>query len=500
MTTSEAQSLATPPRTELTELKRVAVRGGLVLLGTRLFVQAFTWIVTIMVARFLRPYDYGVITSGGIFVGLADLLVEAGFGKALVQRAHASADDLAECFTLSLLISSVLYALLFVAAESAARFMSTPDLVPYLRVVGVVLLLTPFRTIPLSLLERRLMMGSQSSLFLFSALIQSSMVLSLAMMGWGFWALAAGSIVARLLDAFLMSWRASWIPRLRQPRRSTATLIRFSLNVTGTAFLWYFYSNSDFAVVGHLTGPAALGYYALAYQLVSLPVQKLVANCNQISYPILCRLQDDPERLRRWFLRLTVMVGFISLPALVGMSLVADDAIPMILGEKWRPAVLPFQIMSCAGVVMILSASLPPLFIALGRPDITLKYALACFVLLPSSFYLVGRRYGVVGVATTWSTLYPLVVLALISMTRPVTGLGVTDFLRSHQFTLISLAFMIITVLVTRYSLSHEQSMWLRLGLSITAGVCSYGVASWVVARHIVLIELRTFWRELRGT
>ena len=81
--------------------------------------------------------------------------------------------------------------------------------------------------------------------------------------------------------------------------------------VSAGSFLWYFYSNSDFAVVGRLEGPVVLGYYSLAFQLMSLPVQKVTANLNQVTFPVFCRLQGEPERVKRWFLRMTT-VKFIS--------------------------------------------------------------------------------------------------------------------------------------------------------------------------------------------
>src|SRR5690242_14807978 len=67
-------------------LRRRAVRGGAVLVATRLLTQTFLWAVTLVVARLLTPYDYGLMTTGLIFVTLADLLADAGVGRALVQK------------------------------------------------------------------------------------------------------------------------------------------------------------------------------------------------------------------------------------------------------------------------------------------------------------------------------------------------------------------------------------------------------------------------------
>src|SRR5262245_26522020 len=79
-------SLAAVPASEPRRLAQKALRGGVVLLVARFGMQLVAWAVTLVVARLLMPSDYGVMTAGMVFLGLADLLADAGVGKALVQR------------------------------------------------------------------------------------------------------------------------------------------------------------------------------------------------------------------------------------------------------------------------------------------------------------------------------------------------------------------------------------------------------------------------------
>src|SRR5207253_6738045 len=100
------------------------------------------------------------------------------------------------------------------------------------------------------------------------------------------------------------------------------------------------------------------------------PAEKLTANINKIAFPTFCRLQGDRTRLHDWFVRLLVLIGFIGMPVTVGMALVAEDGIIVVLGEKWRLAVLPFQLLCVSGLFRVYSAMFPMLFNALGRPDL----------------------------------------------------------------------------------------------------------------------------------
>jgi PST family polysaccharide transporter len=487
----------TRPLDETASLRRRAVRGGTILLVSRLLMQCLAWAVTLVVARILVPFDYGMMTTGMIFVGLTELLANAGVGRALVQKTRLGPADLAAGFTLSLLLSGCLYGLLLLLARPAEAFLELPGFAPFLGVLALLVLLVPFQSIPLAILDRDLRLGRQSAVHIACTLLQAGLVLGLALAGMGYWALAAGTLASRLLEAAALSWAAGWRPRLHRPGPEAWTLLSFGIHVSLGSLLWFIYSNSDFAVVGKLVGPVALGYYALAFQLISLPVEKLTANCNQILFPVFCRLQDDRPRLRSWYLRLTVLLGLFGLPVLAGMALVADDGFALVLGEKWLPAVLPFRLLSVVGGLMLYGASLPPLLNALGRPDINLKYTATCTLLFPLGFVVGGTCWGVVGVCAAWFVLYPLVIGGLVFCTRRLTGVGPADLVRAQLPVLGAVVFMAAVVLAVRWSLPDPGP--LRLGLAVAAGALAYCGFVLALARHTVLADLRALWRELRG-
>jgi PST family polysaccharide transporter len=497
---SETQVPAPPAAEGLSvTLRRRAVRGGAILLASRLLTQGFVWAVTLVVARILLPYDYGMMTTGMIFVGLADLLANAGVGKALVQKTRLEPADLAAGFTLSLILSAALYGLLLALARPAAAFLDMPEFAPFLCVLSLLVLLVPFQAIPLAILDRDLRLGWQSAVYVACALVQAALVLGLALAGLGYWALAAGALAARLLAAAAVSYAARWRPRLRKPGPEAWALLAFGVHVSVGSLLWFIYSNSDFAVVGKVVGPVALGYYSLAFQLISLPVEKLTANCNQVMFPVFCRLQGDRARLRSWYLRLTVLLGLFGLPVMAGMALVAEDGLAVVLGEKWLPAVLPFRLLSVVGGLMVYGASLPPLFNALGRPDINLKYTATCTLLFPLGFVAGGMCWGVAGVCGVWLVLYPLIVGGLLLCTRRLTGVGPVDLLRPQVPVLAAVAFMAGVVWAVQWSLAGPGQVPLRLGLAVAAGALAYAGFLLLVARRTVLADLRALWRELKG-
>ncbi len=263
--------------------------------------------------------------------------------------------------------------------------------------------------------------------------------------------------------------------------------------------LWYVYSNADFAVVGKLLGQTVLGYYSLAFQLMSLPVQKLTDNVNQVIYPVYCRLQGDRPRLRDSYLRLTVLLSVLGVPVLTGMALVAGDAFIVLLGTKWIEAVRPFQLLCLVGSIMVVMNSFPPLLNA-PRPAgsererlVRQRAAAAGGVrrgrILPGS----GRNlFRVVG--------------AVSAADRRLRALH-TAYDRHHairavsaQFPVVAaVLFMSLVVLAVQYGLGEGASIRVRLPLSIVVGMLAYIGFLFGFARQTVVALLFDFWREIRG-
>jgi teichuronic acid exporter len=488
-------------------LRRRAVRGGVLLIVTRSLTQLFVWGSTLLIARFLSPLDYGIMAIGLLLVGLADLFAEAGIGRALIQKEGLEPRDVDEGFTLNFVLALLMYGLLFCLADPLAVYVfHAPELPTFLRVLGLHVLLAPFMAIPLALLDRDLKMGKQSAIHAGTAVFQSSLVLGLAIAGLGYWSLVVGSLARRVLEVISYTAGSGWRPRFVPLGRRVQGLLRFGIHVSMGTFLWYLYSNLDYAFVGNFSGPEILGFYALAFQLASLPAEKLTANINKIAFPTFCRLQHDRLRLRDWFVRLQMLIGFIGMPVMVGMALVVKDALGAILGDHWDQAVVPFQLLSLSGLFRIYTSMFPMLFNALGRPDLNFKFSLVCAFLFPACYYgaaLAGSygaapRGAMIGVCLVWMIIFPIVVMGLVHITRGVTSVGLRDLFWSQRAVAAGTVFMAALVLALQWSLRDLPRLE-RLALAIGAGVIAYAGPMFFFCRRTVLLDLWLLWREVKG-
>jgi teichuronic acid exporter len=485
--------------TRANRLRRRALRGGAVFAIARLATQLAAWSVTLVVARFLDAKDYGLMTAACVVVNLIDLFAEAGFGQALLQKAELTDSDLDESFTLCGGLALLLYAVLFVLAGPVAAVLAQPGLELLLHVLGLFVLLIPFKAIPQAILGRDLRLGQLSTVLVASNALQGAVVLTLAIVGAGYWSLVAGALLGRFLEVVVLLYFSAWRPRIKRPTRQMRGVLKFGLHLTGASFLWFLYSNADFAVVGKVLGMEVLGYYALAFQLMSLPVQKLTATVNQVAYPVFCRLQDDRPRLADWYLRLTMMLSFLGTPVLAGLALVAEDAFLVVLGEKWLPAVGPFQVLTTVGIVMVVAASLPPFLNVLGRSDLTLYNSLVCSVVMPLGFLIGALRAELTGVCVAWLIGYPLIVAGLFHFTRHVTGVGLGRLLRAQAPILGAALCMCGAVLGVQLVAANACSAGARLALSVVVGVVVYSGVLLLFTRQTVVANLASLYSELRS-
>jgi PST family polysaccharide transporter len=65
-----------------------------------------SWVSTIIVARLLTPYDYGIIGMASLYVNLAMYVSQAGVGDAIIALRDLTRRQIAELNTLSLFIVS----------------------------------------------------------------------------------------------------------------------------------------------------------------------------------------------------------------------------------------------------------------------------------------------------------------------------------------------------------------------------------------------------------
>lgn len=450
--------------------------------AARLLAQLGTWVITIIVIRILSPEDYGLMAIAMSVIVLLNLLAEMGMGAALVQRLELDDRLIREAYTLALIVNSFLYFILYISAKPLSEFFSQPQLVEVVRVIGLQFFLMAISVVPQAMLEKNMQFKQRAIIEFVSTISGSLVTLYLALDGFGVWSLVYGNL-------FRMGMRTAGMnfvfPYLKLPvlnLKRVNHLARFGGWVTAERLLWYLYTESDIFIIGKVLGNEILGIYSVARQLASLPSQKLNSIITQVTLPAFSIMQDDLNRFRKAFLKATRIIAIFSIPIFFGISAISNEAIHVILGEKWGAAILPMQIMALVMPLKMLGANIPTAVKAIGKPEVNvINLAISCIV-VPSSI-LIGAKWGLFGAVFAWSIAYPIAFSITLVRSMKVLGIGIQDFMQTIMPSILAGTAMYLIIMFMHERILDGMDARIRLLILVITGILSYPLASLVLNR-----------------
>lgn len=455
--------------------------------------QILTWVCLLIVARLLSPADFGVVSAAGVYLGLVAIFSEFGFGSAVITLRNLTIDEIAQINTFSV-ISGILGFLISCAlSKPIGWFFRSAEVPAVIIVMSTNFLIAGFKTVPNSLQQREFRFKRLSLIDSLGAITQSLCVLLLAWLGESYWALALGSVVgvltATTLNVVSRPVGFAW-PRLR----SIAHALKFSWQVLVGRFSWSLYTDADFFVAGRTLGPNALGAYSFAWNLATVPLEKVTALVGQVTPAFFAANQTDPAGLRRYLHSLTEALSLITFPATIGLGLVAPEFVALVLGERWSGVAGPLEVLAFYASIRCVSALLGALLTALRETRFLMWINVMAMVVMPAAFY-VGSRWGASGIAWGWVIAYPLVALPLYIRAFRRIGMPVRDYMGAIGPALQGSLAMIAAVSVLKWATPPAWPLYLRLATEVGVGGGSYLIVLLVFHAD----RMRTFVRLLRS-
>jgi O-antigen/teichoic acid export membrane protein len=461
----------TPMPSDDGHLRRAVLR-GVMWVGTGQFAgQLISWASTIVVIRLLAPADYGLMAMCTSFIWLLMLVSELGIGASIVQARTISDEEVRKIYGIVILSSVGFVVLGHLAAPLVAAFYGEPRVTTLIRVLNVSFVLTALYVVPQSIAIRELNFKLKTQIDLAAQIGNAVLLVSLAAAGLGVWTLVAGAIFGHAIRA--IAYAAVGRGRLRPlfALTSIGPYVRYGLTITGDRLAYYAHTVSDTVIIGRVLGNTLLGTYSVALTLASLPSEKILPIVTQVSFASYSRIQDDGERIRRNVLRTMQAVSFVAFPVFFVMTAVAPEALTFVLGEKWAPIVVPFQVLCLIMPLRALGFIMPPAVFATGRPSVNLVNMVLTFVAMAAAF-LVGVRYGVVGVCLAWVAAYPLVFLVATWRSARVLGLSLAEVLRQMWFPFFASAAILVLVM----ALKRGFPAWANLGVLAAVAMGALGI------------------------
>lgn len=342
-----------------------AFKGGLLSVAMRWTDRLIGFGSTLVLARLLTPVDFGLVAMAMVVVGLVDVLLDLGVHAALIQNKSADRHDFDTAWTLRVCQATIVAVMLAFGAPLVAQYYQDLRVTDVMRVIALSVFIGGLENIGVVMFQKDMEFDRDFRFFFIKRCLSTVVTISLAFTLRSYWALVLGSVVGRLVGVFLSYSMHAFRPRWSLSR--LAGIWSFSqwnivMNIAG-----YLNGRLDRLVIGRRQDAAAVGTYTLADEISSMPTTDLLAPLGRVMFPAFVDARERPEEFGRIVLLAFGIQALVGIPAGVGLALVAQDAIPLLLGDQWHGAVQLVQWLALTSVFMALVHSNHYMLLALGR-------------------------------------------------------------------------------------------------------------------------------------
>lgn len=309
------------------------------------------FITTIIIARILTPADYGLIGLLTIFTALGMIILDSGFGQALIQKKNVTQIDYSTVFYTNLVLGLIIYVVLYLCSPLIANFFHAPELEKISKWAFLVFPINSIGLIHNTIITKNINFKALTKVSVISAIISGIFGISLAYSGMGVWTLVYQILVNYCLRSILLWFYNPWKPSLNFSFKSLKNLIGFSSNLLGTSVIIILFNNLYTILIGRFYAISVVGYYNQAYRFEHIASTSLTAIIQRVSYPILSTIQDDNERLKSGYRRIINQTVFFNFPIMIGLIAIGHNLFDVLLTSKWLPAVPYFQLLCIYGAL-----------------------------------------------------------------------------------------------------------------------------------------------------
>ena len=353
-------------------------------------------IVFLIFARLLVPEDLGLVTAATIGVSFAQVFWDSGFAKALIQREMTPSQlavSTTTVFWFNAAVGLLLYGALLAGAGGIATLFGDPRLRSLIWVQGLTIPIAALGSVPAAWLQRDLRYRPLFWARFGSSLAPGIVGLPVALLGGGYWALAAGALAGTVAQTGILFLLSGWKPVRTFSVTVLRKLGRFALWSIGEGQLAWIVAWLDAVVIGLWFDSHALGLYRTSDMAVRMAFALAAGALMPVLFAAFSRLQSDRAALDGAFVNSVKGIALMTMPLAAVAAAAPAELSALLLGEQWREAGEIVRFLAIMHGISWLAAPNAELYRAAGRPDWNLKVMAGCLVFyVPALLWSV--RYG----------------------------------------------------------------------------------------------------------
>lgn len=464
----------------------------------RFSTQGIQFLFGILLARLLTPNDYGMIAMLTIFIAVSQTFINSGFGNALIRKLDRTEADKATVFFFNIFMAMACYGIIFLSAPLIAQFYSMPELTDILRILAINLIIQAFGSIQHLNLTIDLNFKALAKVTFIGAIVGGTAGLICAYNGLGVWSLVVQQMATTSCRVILFWVLVHWRPKTFFNKSSFKNMFGFGSKLLASGLLNTLYDNIYDLIIGKAFAAATLGNYSRASHFANFPSSNVTGIFQRVTYPVLSKIQDDPDKLRKGYLKFLNMATLVIFPLMIGLAALAKPFILLVLTDKWFDVILILQIICIAQMWYPVHAINLNILQVMGRSDLFLKLEIikkiegitVLCITLP--FGIIAMCFG-----QWFNAIFGLVVNTYYS--GKLLNAGLLPQIKMYIPTLLNSLVMGAICLGVTQTLP-EQEYALQLGVGFAAGVIYYIASNCIFNRETVKELLELFSKKNRKT
>ena len=461
------------------ELKKQTKKGVIWSAIQRFSTQGIQFITTLIMARMLTPAEYGTIGMLSIFLAISSVFIDSGFVNALTRKQDRTHNDICTVFFFNISISIIAYLFLFLAAPYIAAFYNMTELKLILRIIGLTLIINSFSAVQATLLTINLNFLSQARITVISLIISALVGIILAYKGFSYWSLVAQSLVSSSISSILYWYYSKWRPNMIFSINSFKDMFGFGWKLLVLSLIDSTYGNLYSMVIGKVYSASTLGNYNRAESYANFPSISLTGIMQRVTYPILCRLQEDKQDLANTYRSFIKISAFIIFPLMMLLSALAYPFIIIIIGKQWEVSATLLQILCFSLMWYPIQAINLNLLLVKGRSDLSLRLEIIKKI-LGTSILFIAIPMGIIALC------YSRIIMSILSL---VINTYYTDKIIKHGF-IDQIIDLLPTILISfgmwaivMYLNTFNTNMNMQVIVGLPIGIAFYITASLIFNR-----------------
>ncbi len=472
------------------DLKKKTIKGLKWSLANKVITQGLVLLILVILSRLLTPQDFGLITMVMVLIRFAQIFQDFGLGSALIQKKEISDRDLNTVFWFNMCMGLALTLIILFSAPLIVDFYDKPILYWISVFASFNFFIRSLNIVQNSILRKEMDFKRLFFINLIANAIAGITAIVMAYMGYGVWSLVMQALVLSFMITALLWYSSNWRPKVDFSKDSLKYLFSFSIPLLGTQSIHYWVRNLDKILIGKFIGDAQLGFYEKSYSIMLLPLSNITGVISNVMFPSLSKIQDQKEKVKQIFLRMTRVIAFITFPAMVGLSILAEPFIISVLGEQWRGSIDILKILAVVGMIQSVTSLFGNLYLSQGATG--KQFKVGVFLRINTIIWIiVGIKWGIIGV----SICYLIAVLINFFPNLYVAGglvkLSISEYLQNIFRVFLLVIPMAVLVWFTETYLLHSYPYVLRLVVGTLLGAGFYlSVAHAIKLREY--IDLKT--------